>query len=52
MSREKSIEMFHIVNGYHNKNSTYEEIARAGMVVRTGLKKSYKKILETSTKAT
>ena len=28
-SREKSIEMFHIVNGYHNKNSTYEEIARA-----------------------
>ena len=28
-SREKSIEMFHIVNSYHNKNSTYEEIARA-----------------------
>jgi len=28
-SRDKSIEMFHIVNGYHNKNSTYEEIARA-----------------------
>jgi len=28
-SREKSIEMFHIVNGYHNKNSNYEEIARA-----------------------
>ena len=28
-SRNKSIEMFHIVNGYHNKNSTYEEIARA-----------------------
>lgn len=28
-SRKKSIEMFHIVNGYHNKNSTYEEIARA-----------------------
>jgi len=28
-SREKSIEMFHIVNNHHNKNSTYEEIARA-----------------------
>src|SRR6056300_1117018 len=28
-SREKSIEMFHIVNNYHNKNSRYEEIARA-----------------------
>jgi len=28
-SREKSIEMFHIVNGYHNKNANYEEIARA-----------------------
>ena len=24
-SREKSIEMFHIVNGYHNKNSTYAD---------------------------
>lgn len=28
-SREKSIEMFHIVNNHHNKNSRYEEIARA-----------------------
>jgi hypothetical protein len=27
-SREKSIEIFHIVNQYHNKNATYEEIAR------------------------
>jgi len=27
-SREKSIEIFHIINQYHNKNATYEEIAR------------------------
>ncbi len=28
-SREKSIEIFHIVNSYHNKNNTYEAIARS-----------------------
>lgn len=27
-SREKSIEIFHIINQYHNKDATYEEIAR------------------------
>jgi hypothetical protein len=27
-SRKKSIEIFHIINQYHNKDATYEEIAR------------------------
>lgn len=27
-SRKKSIEIFHIVNQYHNKDATYEQIAR------------------------
>ena len=42
-SREKSIEMFHIVNGYHNKNSTYEEIARAWNGGTNWFKKGLKK---------
>ena len=42
-SREKSIEMFHIVNGYHNKNSTYEEIARAWNGGPNWIKKSLTK---------
>ena len=42
-NREKSIEMFHIVNGYHNKNSTYEEIARAWNGGPNWIKKSLTK---------
>jgi len=48
-SREKSIEIFHIINQYHNKDATYEEIARfwnggPKWAEKSGTKRYWKKV--------